>query len=319
MSFTLNQIPLFESIKNSQNILLAGAGGGFDIFSGVPLYLALQKQGKKVHLANLSFSSLQDELATKICRACWEVDASETPFKVDYFPEKQLCQWYKQTFEEDIVVYAFNKTGAIHLKNAYTHLIEMHDIDTVILVDGGTDSLMLGLEPSLGSPMEDSASIAAVNAQPNVDKYLVCLGFGIDHFHGISHYHFLENVATLSKQGGYLGTFSLTPQMEEAQQFLNLIQYSNAGTERPSIVANSIGSALEGHFGNYHATHRTQDSQLFINPLMYQYWAFKLDVLAANIQFLDKVAETKSFLGIMMAIHEFIDSIERKPKKGIPL
>lgn len=321
MNYTLNSIPLFDELKNSQNILLAGAGGGFDIFSGVPLFLALQAQGKNVHLANLSFSPLGETRATKICRACWRVDSSAPTASNEpvYFPEKELSLWYKKTFGENLDVYAFNRTGALYLTQAYTHLIDLLDIDTVVLVDGGTDSLMLGLEPSLGSPMEDSASIAAVYAQPNVAKYLTCLGFGIDHFHGISHYHFLENVAELSKEGGFLGVLSLMPQMEEVQHFLDLIAFSNAQTARPSIVANSIGSALQGYFGDYHATERTKKSELFINPLMYQYWNFKLEVLAPKIRHLDYIKNTKTFLGLMKGINEFIESIERKPKKDIPL
>lgn len=35
--------PLFDSLKDAQSILLAGAGGGFDIYSGLPLYFALRE------------------------------------------------------------------------------------------------------------------------------------------------------------------------------------------------------------------------------------------------------------------------------------
>lgn len=33
----LNKAPIFETLEESKNILLAGAGGGFDIFSGIPI------------------------------------------------------------------------------------------------------------------------------------------------------------------------------------------------------------------------------------------------------------------------------------------
>ena len=52
-------------------------------------------------------------------------------------------------------VYAFEKIGIRPLKQAYDHLIEILSIDTVVLVDGGTDSLMLGDEEELGTPRED--------------------------------------------------------------------------------------------------------------------------------------------------------------------
>lgn len=38
---------------------LAGCGGGYDIFSGLPLYFALTKSGKRCSLANLSFSQVE--------------------------------------------------------------------------------------------------------------------------------------------------------------------------------------------------------------------------------------------------------------------
>lgn len=50
--------------------------------------------------------------------------------------------------------------------------------------DGGTDSLMRGDESGLGTPTEDMASIAAVNKLKVRTKILMCIGLGIDTFHG---------------------------------------------------------------------------------------------------------------------------------------
>src|SRR6185437_7492889 len=41
-------LPFFQEIESAQSILLAGAGGGFDIFSGLPLYFGLRAMGKQV-------------------------------------------------------------------------------------------------------------------------------------------------------------------------------------------------------------------------------------------------------------------------------
>jgi hypothetical protein len=106
---------------------------------------------------------------------------------------------------------------------------------------------------------------------------LVCLGFGIDTFHGVCHAHVLEAVAELSRAGGYLGAFSLSADMPEVKQFIEATEYVLAETaERPSIVLTSILSALECQFGNHHRTRRTTGSELFINPLMSVYWCFRL-------------------------------------------
>ena len=51
-------LPILNQLKDSQNILIAGAGGGFDVFCGLPIYFTLKEMGKTVHLANLSFSAV---------------------------------------------------------------------------------------------------------------------------------------------------------------------------------------------------------------------------------------------------------------------
>jgi hypothetical protein len=321
MPLSLTQNPLFEALADIQNILIAGAGGGFDVYSGVPLYLALRAQGKNVHLANLSFSFLHPRIADEIFSNCFKVLPDSGQLSVaDYFPEKYLAQWLKMKFSEDIPVYAFSQVGVVQLKNAYQYLVNSLDIQAIILADGGTDSLMFGTEPGLGTPSEDSASIAAVYQLVVPKKYLVCLGFGIDHFHGVSHYHFLENVAELAQMQAYLGCFALTNQMSEGQDFINLVNYSNQKMPTsPSIVCNSVASAIQGHFGDYHATRRTGRSELFINPLMNMYWAFELNAVAEKNQFLPAIMNTRSFDDIRFIIEAYRYEISPKKRKNIPL
>src|SRR6185295_13843138 len=104
---------------------------------------------------------------------------------------------------------------------AYQHLARELNLDTVILVDGGTDSLMRGDEEGLGTPQEDMASIAAVDELDIPRKFLVCLGFGVDSYHGVCHSHVLESIADLIRAGGYLGAFSLTLDMPIVQKFID--------------------------------------------------------------------------------------------------
>lgn len=59
MQHTLSQNLFFKKIEKAQNILIADTGGGFDIYNGLPLYFNLRAQGKKVHLANFSFTQLR--------------------------------------------------------------------------------------------------------------------------------------------------------------------------------------------------------------------------------------------------------------------
>lgn len=56
---TLAVPPLFAALDQASSILIAGAGGGFDVYAGLPLAIALRDKGAQVHLANLSFSQLE--------------------------------------------------------------------------------------------------------------------------------------------------------------------------------------------------------------------------------------------------------------------
>lgn len=314
---SLSQIPLFTQLSDAQNILIAGAGGGFDIYSGLPLYHSLIKQGKSVHLANLSFTPLQACDAEQIQQVCWKVTAKTKG--TSYFPEKYLSEWFFLQGEE-VPVYSFETTGVKKLLQAYNHLIEQLEIDTIILVDGGTDSLMFGDEAGLGTPSEDACSMVAVT-QTNVKrKILSCLGFGIDHFHGVSHHSFLENVAKLTQQGGYLGCFSLLIEMPEVQAYMQAVQYSNQRMGfHPSIVANSIVSALEGHYGDFHATSRTQGGELYIQPLMPVYWSFELEKVTNNLLYFDQIKYTNTMDAVIRNIRKFREGLDIKPRRSIPL
>jgi hypothetical protein len=297
-------LPFFKEIENARSILLAGAGGGFDIFSGLPLYFGLRNLGKQIHLANLSFSPLSNATGRWLSPALMEVTA-QTQGVVRYFPEKYLAEWFV-TQGEHIPIYCFDRVGVQPLLVAYQTLIDLLHIDTIILVDGGTDSLMRGDEPDLGTPEEDIASIAAVHQLHLDTKLLVCLGFGIDTFHGICHAHFLEAVAELTHHGGFLGTWSLTQDMSEVQRYRDATQaVLHAMPSHPSIVSTSILSALAGYFGDVHATQRTATSKLFINVLMTLYWCFHLDSVAQRLLYLDDILQTQTSRDMTIAIEQF--------------
>jgi hypothetical protein len=50
--------PLFAALEGASSVLIAGAGGGFDVYAGLPLAIALHDAGVRVHLATLSFTQL---------------------------------------------------------------------------------------------------------------------------------------------------------------------------------------------------------------------------------------------------------------------
>jgi len=52
-------LPIIEQLAACQNVLIAGMGGGFDVFCGLPIYFELKHRGLVVHLANFSFSDVE--------------------------------------------------------------------------------------------------------------------------------------------------------------------------------------------------------------------------------------------------------------------
>jgi hypothetical protein len=313
------KIPFFRELENSSNVLIAGAGGGFDVFCGLPLYFWLKKAGKTVQLANLSSGALGFCDAETPVPALWNI-TSHTATKSNYFPEMHLAAWLSERFGETCV-YAIEPMGAKPVTTAYHYLAKRHSIDTIILIDGGTDSLMRGNEDGLGTPEGDMVSLVSAHSVPDLPrKYLVCLGFGIDAHHGVCHAHCLENIAALIADDGYLGAWSLLGEMEEFTLYRDACEYVFARLpKQPSIINSSIIAAVSGSFGNHHVTKRTEGSELFINPLMSLYWSFSLEKVVRRNLLMESIRETDTFADVSLAIEQFRDGLPKlRPWISIP-
>ena len=237
-----------------------------------------------------------------------------------YFPEFYLSRWFWERFKEDVPVFTFDReVGVSQLSSAYSKICAEHKLDAIVLVDGGTDSLMFGTERELGTPVEDQSSIVAVSTVNEVpNKYLISVGFGVDSFHGVSHGLFLENVAALERDGGYLGCFSIPKDSVEGGLYLEGYR-AVAKNMQPSIVCASITDAMLGHFGNHHSTSRTKNSKLFINPLMPIYWTFELNKLAAKIPYALALRTTSSRTDVVKVIYGHHAELKRQSKMREPI
>ncbi len=315
----LDKTPLFAHLADARRILIAGAGGGFDVFSGLPLYFRLKELGKEVHLANLSFSDLRPAQGRRLAHGVVEINA-DSDGRLDYFPEKYLSAWFRSR-GEDVSVWCFPRLGGSPLAEAYEAVVSELRVDAVVLVDGGTDSLMRGDEASLGTPYEDIASLAAVDELDLPTKLLVCIGFGIDAFHGVCHAHFLEGVAHTIKVGGFLGVQSLLSPMPEVRLYREAVEAVQAAMpNHPSIVCTSVVAALDGEYGDHHPTERTQGNEMWINPLMSVMWAFELEAVARRCLYLDDVKATSNVSEIAQVIHKLrLDRGRVRPWKHIPV
>lgn len=307
-------------LGDSERVLIAGAGGGFDFLSGLPIAFALQERGKTVFLANLTFTAATRTTAKPVAPGVFEVHA-DTEGQLHYFPEKHVATWLADHGYSD-TVYLIRKGGPAAVRAAYEWLTRELRLDSVVLVDGGTDLLMTGDEAGLGTPVEDVTSLLAAAALDVPVKLAVCVGFGNDTYHGVCHAHFLENVAALAKLGAYHGVFALTPGTPAVDAWLDAVAWVQRHTPgRESIVSASIADAARGEFGNHHSLDRTRtkNAALFINPLMSMAWGFDLDTVANQVRYTDHIAHAATPFEVSAAIEAFRTTIPLRPWRDIPV
>jgi hypothetical protein len=314
----LDVLPLFRRLGDAKRIVIAGAGGGFDVMSGLPLAFALRRMGKSVTLANLTFTYIGATDARMVAPHLYEVNAA-TESDERYFPEKHLAVWLKDRGQDDRV-FCIEKVGVTPMREVYTRLCA--DADAVVLVDGGTDILMHGDEAGLGTPAEDITSLLGAAAVDVATKLVVSIGFGVDTFHGVVHADFLENVAALAREGAYLGAFSLPAGATETKDWLDAVDYVQSWTpNRESIVCASIADAVRGQFGDHRSVPRTQTSPapLFINPLMSLIWTFDLEAVARHCLYRDWIVQTKTIFEVNAAIDAFRQTQKKRRRRVLPM
>lgn len=269
-----------------KTVLLAGAGGGWDVLGAVPLAYELEGSGCRVVLAN--YSSLVAGFTARLAQA-------------EDVIESAIAQALGKP------VYVFGKEGATRLRAGYEEIVQDHGIDTIILVDGGVDSLMRGDEEGPGSILQDALSLLVVNGLSVPCKLLACIGFGTETDEGVCHYRVLENMAALAKDGTFLGACALTKAMAAFQFYEKVCRTVFQLPIMRSHVHTRIIPAVQGEFGRYEMFDDAfQPLDLlsarppFLSPLMSLYWFFEVagvfgrNVLAPHLVGTESYADAQS-------------------------
>jgi len=198
---------------------------------------------------------------------------------------------------------------------AYETLYEKLKFDTVLLIDGGSDSLMAGNEFGIATVQEDFTSMPSVlDAKlPLVKKdkrMLAVIGVGVDRYHGVSDASSLRAIAEIQQKGGFLGAQQLHAGQKCTDEFIKAVAWCQERTHTPSIVGLSICSAMKGSYGNVHSSSRTKGSKLWINPLMATLFVFDLETCVNRIM----PVFQKAFRDCE-TINETFDAVERVREK----
>lgn len=294
MANSLDVPPLWAALAASDRVLLVGAGGGFDVYAGLPIAWRLARLGKRVALANLSFSDLGGvPVNAWLGHECARIEP-DTPGRLDYFPERTLVRWLRSE-GQDWDVFAIARAGVQPVKRAYEHLIDDFAPDALVLVDGGTDILLRGDESGLGTPEEDAVSLIAASELTVATKLVVSLGFGVDAHHGVAGTEVLVSLADLAREGAYLGALSIPPDSPEAVAYVDAVAHAALhNSARPSIVNGQISAAIQGLVGQPALPGAPAVTDLFVNPLMAIYFTVQLDALAAKLLYGDAIRPSTS-------------------------
>jgi hypothetical protein len=312
-------LPILDDLGESRSILITGIGGGFDLFCGLPLYFHLRERGYQVHLANYSFSDVESftggiRLSDTLVGVTGDYREQEI-----YFPELYLAQWFQTTRQETVPIWAFHKTGVQPLRANYLRLIEQLEVDTILLVDGGIDSLARGDEALPGTFIEDTVSMAALADLPIPTKQiLACVGFGAER--EITHTHILENMADLARRDAFLGVCALTRSMPEYRAYEDAVMTVHRQRyQDPSVINASIISAVRGEYGDYHLVEKTRGSRLWISPLMSLYWFYDFPVVVAQHAILPALGESVTFSDALRSALTARGQLSTRRSTAVPL
>ncbi|NJL28845.1 MAG: DUF1152 domain-containing protein [Thermoanaerobaculia bacterium] len=312
----LTSQPFNQALANAKSILLAGAGGGYDVLGAIPLYCELRAAGKQAHLASLSFTALRELAGARPVAELphlYEITGAAASASV-YCPEAWLARWLSERFEAPTPVWCFEKTGVVPLASCYAALVEQLGIDTIVLVDGGVDLILRGDESSLGTPAEDLCSLAAVSLLPRITSLVACVGFGAEMRDDIPHAQVLERIADLSSKQHFLGTAALIRGMVSAEAYENALAYvfSNQQQVKRSHVHTVVSKAVCGVFGY-------QGPDTWISPLSAIYWFFSLPGVARAHLFLDHLLETRSMFEVTSMIEGIRKTMRVREATVVPL
>jgi len=309
------------NLEIGSKILIAGAGGGFDVYAGLPLAYSLF-----TNPAPKTFAELEIVFATFYDKV--DADFLQRPTEQDDYP----LGYYSYNFVETCAgvahhCYTIGRHGVQLVRQAYQEIVDKHKIDTIILVDCGVDILMRGDEDNYGTILEDYVSLLALGKVFVPNRYVACLGFGCETEEDLNHYRVLENISNHCRVGDFLGACAMTRNMKCFDYYKD--KCVNAWKDgRKSHTHTRIIPSVTGEFGNYQM-YDDIDARLwgetvsadkaFVSPLQSIYWWFSLEGVARANHYREVLEPSRTFVDAKMMLKNTIPKVGMRSKEVLPL
>jgi hypothetical protein len=151
-------------------------------------------------------------------------------------------------------------------------------------------------------------------------KAAASIGFGAEQRDGICHAQALHRFADLTREGALLGVESLIARTEVGRLWAEAVNHIHGrqGLLRQSVVADSIRAAMRGGYGEMSVNARTQQTPLWVSPLMALCWYFDLDAVARAKPYLAELRETETIEEASRLINDYNER-HRAPRESIPI
>ena len=270
--------------------LLAGCGGGYDIFCAIPQYLKYLESNKKVILLNLSFTSIKllDELVEnkqvfKPNQNYYVIDYKNITnnIKNHYFPEYYLSK------ELNCLIYIISSENTINqIKDAYNHIVRYKNVYKIHLIDGGCDSLLSGKESHLATPTEDMIHMRAIMDIHVKNKVISCVGMTCD----CNELPRVELIRRLDELNDILtDTYIWNLEDKHIKRYYDIFFKCQP---RRSIVNSLICARLNG-FSGYHIPNQLKDrivkNNVYLDNYIITYNTYCFDELVKRILYIENL------------------------------
>lgn len=182
------------------------------------------------------------------------------------------------------------------LTELYMTFIQRHNVDAIVCMDGGSDSLMAGDESGLGDPIEDAVTVTTVARLPHLkEKILIAIGAECDRFNSVSDGATCRGMAELRARGGFSGSMAIEPTSSGLRFYGDCIDYMQRHASFRSVVSNSIVESARGSYGSETVTEplrgRVQPDELFLWPPMSELFAFLPEAIVERRLFCNSIVD----------------------------